>query len=190
MVRWMITAISIMLVALFYSGCGTKGLDIKPELQGKLYTQSNMWVEKSKIPSTNYARGVMLPVNTEIAISSMGNKGIVFTANGGTQEYTYINIVKHSNLPTEELANKIFATKPVNLTKISPQVKNAIKQGDVINGMTKQEVFISRGLPPAIGTLNLDSNVWKYWQNRFVTRNVEFENGKVTRLVGWGTGNN
>ena len=35
--------------------------------------------------------------------------------------------------------------------------------------MTKAEVLIARGYPPGVGTLNTDSDSWKFWQTKWNT---------------------
>ena len=40
------------------------------DIKGKFYTQVNMWEENSKIISTNYSKGLLIPVNTEVIIIS------------------------------------------------------------------------------------------------------------------------
>lgn len=180
----------LVIVGLFITGCGPL-TPATPEMQGKVYTQVNMWEEKSKTFYTNYQRGRLIPINSEVIIHGFNEKVIEFSIKGeGDRKIEYINIQKYSYMDTPELFEKIFSKKKVNLRNFSSSARSAIEYGTIKNGMTKKEVIAARGFPPAHVTVNLESNIWKYWQNRFVTRNVMFKNGRVSGLAGWGTGVN
>lgn len=49
--------------------------------------------------------------------------------------------------------------------------------------MTKEEVLIARGYPPSHATLSLDSDQWRFWQNRWDTIIVQFNNGTVETII-------
>jgi|UniRef100_UPI00404889D4 hypothetical protein len=174
---------------LFLTGCGPMK-EPTPSMQGNLYTQVNMWEEKGKILATNYQRGRLIPVNSLVTINGYSSKAVSFTINGETMPLELVNVEKFTRLSTEQLSLKLFSKSKVNLSKFSKKARAAIEFGNIENGMTKSEVLVSRGLPPAHVTPNTQSNLWKYWQNRWVTRNVEFKNDRVSGLAGWGTGNN
>ncbi len=55
---------------------------------------------------------------------------------------------------------------------------NAIKGGYLRGGMTKDEVILAWGYPPEHKTPSLDSNRWLYWENRWVSTEVCFQNGR------------
>lgn len=185
-----ILGLIIAIYAVFlFSGCGAMN-EPTPQMQGKIYTQVNMWEEKGKILGTNYQRGRLIPVNTQIKILGYSSNAVKFMVEGESIEIQFINVEKFTRLTMEQLMPKLFDKNKVNLSKFPQKVKKAIELGNVENGMTKEQVLIARGIPPAHVTPSTNSNVWKYWQNRFVTRDVQFENGKVVGLFGWGTGNN
>lgn len=182
MLRKIVIALSVLMLTLFYTGCGKKELKIPSGLQGKLYTQVNMWEEKSRVYSTNYNRGMLIPVNSQIKIDSMSNKAIVFTLVKTSQQISLI-IAKRSKVSTTQLAKQVFGTKPVNLKAFSKSAKSAIKRGKLQKGMTKDEVLVSRGYPPATLTYSLKQNSWMYQQHRFKRMRVDFENNKVSNIV-------
>jgi hypothetical protein len=183
MLRKIVVALSVLMVTLFYTGCGKKEIEIPSGLQGKLYTQANMWEEKSRIYSTNYNRGILIPVNSEIKIDSMTNKTIVFTVVKTSQQITLINVQKHTKLPSAKLAEQVFGTKPVNLDAFSKSAQSAIKAGQVKQGMTKDEVLVARGYPPAVLTHSLKSNSWMYQKNRFGKMRIDFKGNKVSKVI-------
>lgn len=180
---------SVVMGLLFLSGCGPMK-EPTPNMQGNLYSQVNMWEEKGRIIATNYQRGRLIPVNSLVTINGYSSKSIFFTVNGESSQLEILNVEDHTRVSIEQLTSKLFAKSKVNLSNFSKIGREAIEYGNVVDGMTKSEVLVSRGFPPAHVTPNLESNLWKYWQNRFVTRNVEFRNNKVSGLAGFGTGNN
>ena len=185
----LLTLVVTVIGVLFLTGCGPMK-EPTPSMQGTMYTQVNMWEEKGKIIATNYQRGRLIPVNSLVTINGYSSKSISFTINGESTPLEVVNVEKFTKLPVEGLSSRLFSKSKVDLSKFSKKAREAIKYGNVENGMTKSEVLISRGFPPAHVTPNTQSNLWKYWQNRWVTRNVEFKNNKVSGLAGWGTGNN
>jgi outer membrane protein assembly factor BamE (lipoprotein component of BamABCDE complex) len=48
--------------------------------------------------------------------------------------------------------------------------------------MTKEQVITLIGYPPVHTTPSTEGNSWKYWFSRFDTRNLIFENGKLTQI--------
>lgn len=155
------------------------------DIKGKFYTQVNMWEENSKIISTNYSKGLLIPVNTEVIIDKVGVNTIEFIIVKDKRKLKFENIKKFSLMETTQLMERIFKKSKVNVGKFPRNVRNAIKYGHLIVGMTKEMVIIARGYPSSHQTPSLDSDIWKYWQDRFITRNVEFIDGKVSYLVGW-----
>lgn len=188
-VNLILTLLITTIGVLFLTGCGATK-ELTPSMQGSLYTQVNMWEEKGKIFATNYQRGRLIPVNSLVTINGYSSKAISFTINGESTPLEVVNVEKYTKLSTEQLSSKLLSKSKVDLSKFSKKAREAINLGNIENGMTKSEVLVSRGLPPAHATPSTQSNLWKYWQNKWVTRNVEFQNDKVSGLVGWGTGNN
>lgn len=188
-VNLLLTLLITTIGVLFLTGCGATK-ELTPAMQGSLYTQVNMWEEKGKIFATNYQRGRLIPVNSLVTINGYSSKAISFTINGESTPLEVINVEKFTKLSTEQLSSKLFSKSKVDLSKFSKKAREAIELGNIENGMTKSEVLVSRGLPPAHVTPSTQSNLWKYWQNRWVTRDVAFQNDRVSGLVGWGTGNN
>jgi len=173
------------LVTLFFTGCGSN--EPTPQMKGKIYTQTNLWVEKNKHLSTNYQRGQLIPVNTEVKVLDYSSKVIRVEVVSTKQIIQIINIAKFTKLDTQGLFKRNFSKSKVDLSKYTQSERDAISQGLVVSGMSKNAVILSRGFPPAHVTRSLNSNQWKYWQNRFVTRNIMFKDNKVVGQDGWGT---
>lgn len=177
--------IGLALVAVVMSGCAT--VQLPPAQQAlvdnntTLYTQVGMWTEKDNVIATNYKRGEHIPVNSVVQITDINAATVTFNYDG--RSITLKNIEKYTKVDVAGLMARTFAVQPVNLTQFSALEKAAIEKGDVVIGMTKDAVIISRGFPPAHRTANLKLDSWRFWQNRFGTIVYEFEQGKVSNIV-------
>ena len=77
----------------------------------------------------------------------------------------------------------MLGAQPVDLSQFSEDTQSAIRAGQPRRGMTKEEVLIARGFPPSHVTLSLDSDQWRFWQNRWNTIIVQFADGKVETII-------
>lgn len=175
---------------MIFSGCG--GGNVEPtlnQLSGKtLYTQVGMWYYLDKrsqmmtTVSTNYSTGTYIPVNSRVTLTREYDRhGVYFTYKDNLVRL--INNKKHSRTDTGELLYRLFDMKKVDLGRFSEAEKKAIAKGKVEQGMSKEAVRISRGYPPAHVTPSLESDSWKYWESRFDSTLVNFENGKVASII-------
>ena len=48
--------------------------------------------------------------------------------------------------------------------------------------MTKQQVIMALGYPPAHRTPSIDGPMWTYWANRWATFEVYFDGDRVSRV--------
>jgi hypothetical protein len=63
--------------------------------------------------------------------------------------------------------------------------REAIESGRVAIGMTKAQVIVAVGYPPAHATSSLDAPTWKYWYDTHGTYDVIFDGaGRVTEVAG------
>lgn len=146
------------------------------------YTQHNIWLFKGKSATTNYAVDVLVPVNSQVMLDDEDGDELELILVQGQVEFTVVNVEKHSRQPIEEIKRRLLAETPVDLKQFSKLGRAAISQGEVRVGMTKAEVLVARGYPPGVGTLNTDSDSWKYWHNKFNTKLVQFQDGKVVSI--------
>ncbi|MFQ5589536.1 MAG: hypothetical protein ACE5HE_00090 [Phycisphaerae bacterium] len=162
----------------------------KPAGGAKIYTAYNLWYEKPEnISCVNYRRGVMIPAGTELASIELGSRRgkplISFTTSQGQGRYV-IHFRKkfHPGLTPEEFMRRMVTNESFEeLTKgFSEKEIDAIKKGKLIVGMGKKAVLTCRGYPPEHRTPSLDANQWLYWDNRFRTKYVHFDdNGRTIR---------
>ncbi len=188
--NWMkqLTLLAIALIAFVsFTGCGATEVAVPKNLSGKVYTQFNMWEEKGHIHATNYSVGRKIPVNTEVKIISMSSKNVVFedTRFPGVK-LSLDNVEKHTQMSTVELSAQYFGAGKVNVSKFSKDEQSFIKDfvGFYKKGISKEALIVARGYPPRHETPSLKYDTWRYWRNRWVSKNVNFENNKVKSLNG------
>ena len=146
------------------------------------YTQVTMKYEKGKYRTTNYRRGLLLGVNTEVELLDITPKSIKVKLIEANQELLIVNAIKHTGDDVYQAFDKLFAKTKVNLSRFNSLEQKNINQGSVDKGMSKLAVQVAIGYPPVIRTPSLDSDEWVYWSSRFNTFIVHFEKGKVARI--------
>ncbi len=109
------------------------------------YTRSNLRAEGSKIFWHNMSslRG-LVPVGTEVSIKKSAGGIITFVTTDTNKTY-YV----HAD---SKKWNKYFVTdkKEIGLDGLSPDKQDQVEKGNVVVGMTKEEVYASKGCPAYI----------------------------------------
>lgn len=147
------------------------------------YTQHSFYVYKNKYDTTNYHIDTLVPINTAVKITDMGSSGMEFEIPSmGNMAVKFRNIEKYSHLDMDKLKARLLGTTKVDLSKSSKKVQDAIKGGRVITGMTKKEVLLAYGYPPAHKTPSIENNSWTYWKTRWNKMIVNFQDNKVSRI--------
>ena len=149
----------------------------------RLYTAYNVWFEQpTKVYSTNYQRGNILPAGSEVKDVSRSAKGLEFTDVKLNLRFTF-EFVKdhHPGLTGEQwmarfLTTRDFAALSQGLT--DAEIKS-VKAGQVRAGMSKKAVLLAAGYPPEVATASTQLDIWKYWRHRFGSYLVRFSDGKV-----------
>lgn len=182
--RKYLTGIILSIVLIF-----TYSLSFAAGFSGKTYyTKVNIWYERpNHILSTNYHRGNILPIGTKVKIHSIKDRKIQFTPEGSGQLFTIINHKKTSILNTDQLFNRYFSLKQIQLSAgdynqaSAADIEN-IKKGIITIGMSKKAVIMAYGYPPTHKTPLLSSDAWRYWYARMHKVNVFFKNDKVFKI--------
>lgn len=178
--RTLLAAI-VVTTAFFLAGCAS---DEAPLATGgtKFYTKCNLFHENRVHPTTNYQKGIMVPVNTEVTFVESDDSVIVVALPDGA-ELKLRSIEDYSGESVAGIFNRTLGKTKVDLTKFPKLDRDGIAGAAVAPGMSKDAVVIALGYPPRHRTPSLASDSWRYWRNRFNTFIVRFEDGKVTEIV-------
>ncbi len=152
------------------------------QLGEKYYTQVTIQYEKGRFRTTNYRKGVLVGVNTEVELLDITPKIVKLKLLAENQELLIVNVPKHTGEDVYQAFDKLLANTKVNLSQFSSLEQKNIKQGAVAKGMSKQAVKVAIGFPPITRTASLEADAWTYWSNRFNTFIVHFEDNKVVRV--------
>jgi len=87
---------------------------------------------------------------------------------------------------TEQWVNKLVVLDDpkARIAKYSPAVRNAIAKGQLMKGMTKEQVIISVGHPQTNENQRLDGPYWRYWWSSFGPYYVYWTKGSVSKIDG------
>lgn len=152
------------------------------------YTRVNIWYEHpNDILSTNYHRGVILPVGTKVSIHSINNRRIRFTPDGSGQMFTIVNDKQTNTISIDELFNRYFSVEAVQAGvdgsfQATEAERENIKAGTITIGMSKKAVIMAYGYPPTHKTPLLTSDIWYYWYARLHKVNIYFKDDKVFKI--------
>jgi hypothetical protein len=179
---------SLLMLTVMLSGCARK-LIVAEVLQqpknGKIYTKCNLWyTDPSNIYCVNYQSGKILPLGTEVEIVDATAGRVIFKDMKG-QEYR-INIDEELiMIPSANYIAQILTLKNLEeqTAGISPEVKDKIMRGIVTPKMTKAEVILTYGHPPAFRTPSLQNSTWLYFINRDTTKRIVFRDKTVKTIL-------
>lgn len=162
----------------------------------KTYTSQNIWYSgrgRNIGYVINYQRGRMLPAGTEVAeirlfpdadrknkrdinyrkfpyilFKSVNPRGWI-TVQYQRKHHHDRTMYEYNDLM---FTNKSFAEQTAGM---SQKEINAIRQGQIVKGMSKKAVIMSVGVPSDHKTPDLESNRWYFWLSRTRTKEICFD---------------
>ena len=174
-----------LVVAAVLGALACKGPEVASPLTGTSpYLCCNLWFEKPKLNDGTWQVGTKIPFGTRVHVEHVWTNAVQFTPEGFptlTLSYKYGD----KAVPFETYLNQLFvATDPRSkLKKVPAKRVQAIEQGLIEPGMTKDQVLMARGIPPAHRTPALQSSSWTYWTNHWDSSVVYFQGDKVDRVA-------
>jgi hypothetical protein len=183
MMRRIVVALGIVTVA----GC-TPALSpqvLQTYQNRTLYTCCNIRYETPDINDANYAVGTIVPLGSPAQVQSAARNTVTIVAAGTTLrlQHTY---GREQESFQQYLDKLLVAEDPrLKLAHFSRSVQEAIQEGRVEKGMTREQVLMSLGYPPTHRTPSLSASSWTYWYNHWVTYQVAFDSaGLVSNVIG------
>ena len=148
----------------------------------KLYTQFSLYYEKDHHITTNYRKGVLVPINTEVEFVKASRKRITVRIPSYDVTVHFENEEDYSGEKIDGIFKRTFGRQPANISGFTGAEQSSITKGTVAVGMSKDAVIKAMGYPPKHKTPTLNMDQWRYWKNRFDTMLVFFDNGKVSSI--------
>ncbi len=156
---------------------------ISPEEGGTYYTRVTFHHEGDVHQATNFSRGAVWPINTEVRLVTKTTRRhgrLVLERVDNGDRVTIQNVPRHTDISIDELASRMLADQPTPIEQFPDDVQRAIRAGELRLGLTKEQALMARGYPPTVHTANpMDSDTWVYQENRFAQRTIVFENGRI-----------
>jgi hypothetical protein len=144
------------------------------------FTRYTFREEKNEHKTTNYGRGVLVPINTPVKLVSMSGSKLTLKRLDTGQEIKVENEDKFTKKSIPEIAALMLSPVKTPIDKLPEEVAAAIRNGDMRKGMTREVLLMARGYPPAHETPSLEGDRWVYWSSRFVKQTVIFVNGRLS----------
>jgi len=187
MLRRIFTLVASFLVVAGIAGC--RQIIVAEVLQQplgkKVYLKHNIWYENPKdISCLNIQKGKILNFGTEVEPLKATDYKLSFKTKDGkefTIDYDYSLIM----LPMEGYIKQIFTLK--NREELTKGMKlkhiKLIMAGKVKRGLTKEQVILGCGTPPACRTPSTLNSTWIYWLSEYSVYRVVFRREKVNVLI-------
>ena len=118
-----------------------------------------------------------------------GHPEITLTEKYGRKELPFDQLVSRVFVETDPRTQLARSAPPRARGKRRGPAESAasrlalVERGVVEPGMTRQEVIMTLGYPPANRTPSLEQPEWHYWRNRWDEFTVVFEGDRVARVV-------
>lgn len=158
-------------------------IDLPPEITPKVgetyYTRFSFHYERGRYLTTNYARGTLLPLNTKVRLLSIEDDELELQVAESGEKIDIENVRKYSGEDISGIAKRMLAAKATDLEPFDDETESAIQSGTLRMGMTKQQVILARGYPPAHETASTESDRWVYWSSRFVKHTLVFKDNRL-----------
>jgi hypothetical protein len=186
-------------LVLLVAAAACRGPVVQSPLTGQSrYLCCNLRYEKPVITDNPYQVGTLIPVGTRVEILEVRTDSVKFRPEGH-QDITIVEKYGRKVLPFDQFVSRIFVdTDPrTRLQRATPRARGKrrgqaepassrlqlVEQGIAQPGMTREEVIMALGYPPANRTPSLDASEWHYWKNRWDEYTVVFEGDRVARVA-------
>jgi hypothetical protein len=130
------------------------------------------------------AGGRMLPAGTRVRVSQIGSTFVRFRTSEDSNPYYLELRFGRNRLSPRQYFDWIFVAEDPT-TKLSgwpDGVQQAVRDGKVVEGMTREQVLMARGYPPLHRTVALESALWTFYETRVTVSLVLFEGDRVVAI--------
>jgi len=175
----------------FLAAC--KGPAVPHPMTGETrYLCCNMHYEKPEISDVNYLKGTLIPFGTRVQVLEVRKNSVKFQP-AGHPAITLVLKYGKDAITMDRYLDRIFVREDPHTKLPRPgkdkkqaaaaeRTRKLLEEATVEPGMTKDEVLMALGYPPAHRTPSLSAPMWTYWANRWATFEVYFDGDKVARV--------
>ncbi|UCV19007.1 hypothetical protein [Ferribacterium limneticum] len=172
-------------------GNETRPEDGKPAAEAKKetavrtgYACCNLHYSGDWISDSNLAQLPFIPAGTPIRVLKIDGYRANIDVEG--KPYRLGHDYGRAEETTEQWVNKLVVLDDpkVKMAKFSPAVRAAITKGQLMKGMTKEQVIMAVGHPQTNENPRLDGPYWRYWWSSFGPYYVYWAKGSVSKIDG------
>lgn len=173
---------------MFSAGCKkdeVRSDDAAASSQPTGYTCCNFHYSGDWINDGNYAQLPMIPAGTPIRLKRIDRYVAHVDIDG--KKFRLGLDYGRSLETTEQWANKMIVhdDPKARLATYPPAVRKAIQSGQLMVGMSKEQVVMSIGYPMTSENPRLDVPFWRYWWSSFGEYKVHWNSaGRVKEITG------
>jgi hypothetical protein len=145
----------------------------------------NLHYDGDWISDVNYAELPMIPAGTPIEVVSYGRHRANVLVDGRSMHLGHDYGRDQESL--EAWVAKIVVDQDPRrrIGGYPPAVRDAIEQGKVMVGMTREQAIASIGYPLTSENLSLNATLWRVWRSRRGEYHLNFrEDGRVASITG------
>lgn len=185
------------LALLVLAGCA--GIPGEPSVDGKVGIQSkrldvvqrsgfaccNLHYSGELISDANYAQLPFIPAGTPVKIMNTDGARVRIDVNGKSMQFGVENGRESGTI--EQWLNRIVVAEDPRLKMAAflPAVREAIKAGKLMRGMTREQVIMAVGHPQTNDNLRLGSAYWRYWWSSYDSYYVYWsKNATLSKIDG------
>ena len=148
------------------------------------YACCNLHYSGDWISDSNLAQLPFIPAGTPISVRKIDGYRAYVEIDGKPMRlgHDYGRVEE----TTEQWVNKIVVLDDpkAKIAKFAPAVRNAIAKGQLMKGMTREQVIMAVGHPQTNENPRLDGPYWRYWWSSFGPYYVYWAKGTVSKIDG------
>ena len=146
------------------------------------YTCCNFHPDGDWVSDANWSYLPKVPAGTPIRILGYGDNRVSVQISGRPM---FLGLDYGRKMHVRDWAQRMVVAEDPNerIATWPDAVREAIEQSRVVVGMSKEQVIVSLGYPPAHATPSLDSPQWKYWRDTHGTYVVVWDDAGYVKDV-------
>jgi hypothetical protein len=161
------------------------GPDGQPAFPRKGYACCDLHYDKDWINDGNYAELPMIPAGTPIEVVSYGRERAAVKVDGRPMRLGHDYGREQESL--DAWVNKIVIRDDPRgrISSYPAAIQEAIRQGRVMIGMSREQVIVAVGYPLTSENLSLDAPQWRMWRSSHGEYQLNFSrDGHLTSVTG------
>ncbi|WP_153147002.1 hypothetical protein [Dechloromonas sp. H13] len=147
------------------------------------YACCNLHYDGDLVSDSNYGQLPFVAAGTPLRVTKIDG----YVAHVDVDGRSLRLLLEHRDQETmqEWLGRIVVADDPrPKIAAFPPPVRDAVKAGRLLKGMTREQVIIAVGYPQTSDKFRLDGPSWRYWWSGFAPYYVYWSANKLSRIDG------